>query len=164
MFAQMRPEADAAWADAAVTIPGCYHWTSGSAPAEGRWNPFDAAGLLRPAPGPPDGRFAAYIEEAVAAFLRTGFHGPLNYYRAIDPFFEIASGPYAGATVRQPSWFLTGAEDGLRAFQPDEAAMRRALPDLRGLTVIEGVGHWPQLEAADEVNQALLGFLAQLAG
>ncbi len=164
MFAQIRPEADAAWADAAVTIPGCYYWTSGQAPADERWHPFDAAGLLRPAPGPLDAIDPTYIGEAVAAFQQNGFHGPLNYYRAIDPFFAVASGPYAGATIRQPSWFLTGAEDGLRSFQPDEAAMRQALPGLRGLTVLDGIGHWPQLEAAEAVNRTLVAFLAQAAG
>ena len=159
MFAQVRPEADATWADAAATIPGCYYRTAGEAPAAERWDPFDAAGLLRPAPHPPRTIDPAYLDEAVAAFTRTGFHGALNYYRAIDPFFATATGPYAGATIRQPSWFLTGGEDGLRAFQPDEATLREALPGLRGVTVLDGIGHWPQLEAAEAVNRALLHFL-----
>ena len=163
MFAQMRPEAEAAWADAAVTIPACYYRTSGQAAAAERWNPFDAAGLLRAAPEPPDRINPAYLGEAVAAFQRSGFHGALNYYRAIDPFLAVASGPYAGATIAQPSWFLTGAEDGLRSFQPDEATLRRSLTDLRGLTVLDGIGHWPQLEAADQVSRTLVEFLSQVS-
>jgi len=43
MFRQMRPEAEAEWADAATTIPGMYYCTSGSAPADQRWDPFDPA-------------------------------------------------------------------------------------------------------------------------
>ena len=163
MFAQMRPEADAAWADAAATIPGCYYWTSGEPAAGERWDPFDPDGLLRPAPKRPETIDPAYLDEAVAAFARTGFHGPLSYYRALDPFFEVASGAYAGAIIRQPSWFLSGAEDGLRAFQPDEATMRKALPGLRGVTMLDGIGHWPQLEAAEAVNQTLLAFLQEIA-
>ena len=150
-------------ADAAVTIPGCYYWTSGEAPAGERWNPFDAGRLLRPTPEALRTIDPAYIEQAIAAFLRTGFHGPLNYYRPLDRFFETAAGPYAGATIRQPSWFLSGSEDGLRSLQPDEATMRKALPGLRGVTMLDGIGHWPQLEAAASVNQTLLEFLAQTA-
>ena len=162
MFAQMPQEADAQWADAAVTIPGCYYWTSGQAPADTRWEPFDPRrGLLRPAPEPLTGIDPGYLAEAVAAFARTGFHGPLNYYRAIDGFYALAAAPFAGRKLHQPAWFLTGADDGLRAFHPAENAMRQALPDLRGYTVLEGVGHWPQWEAAERVNAALLAFLAQ---
>lgn len=162
MFAQIKPEADAAWADAASVIPGFYYWSSGQAPAGERWDPFDAPGMLRPAPEPLTTIDPHYMIEAVSAFSRNGFHAPLNYYRAIEPFFEIASGAYAGAVIAQPSWFLTGTEDGLRAFQPDEQAMRSVLPDLRGYTRLDGVGHWPQLEAVDVVNEALLTFLAQI--
>ena len=54
---------------------------------------------------------ATYIADAVAAFTRTGFHGPLNYYRAIDPFTPN-SVAFAGAKIRQPPCFwrahLTG--------------------------------------------------------
>lgn len=161
MFDQMRPDADEAWANAAVTIPAVYYRTSGEASSGERWDPFDAAGMRRAVLKPPAVIPKDYLREAVAAFGRTGFHGALNYYRAIDPFFALASRAYAGATLRQPSWFLTGAEDALRSFVPDEATMRQALPDLRGITVLEGVGHWPQLEAPEAVNTALLSFLAQ---
>lgn len=163
MFAQMRPEADREWADAASTIPGVYYWTSGEAPEATRWNPFDKArGLLRPAPEPIRTMDPAYIREATEAFERTGFHGGLNYYRAIDTF-AARSRAYAGAIIRQPSYFLTGAADGLNSVtRATEASLRPALPGLRGLRSIEGVGHWPQLEAAGAVNEALLSFLAGL--
>ena len=163
MFAQMRPEADKAWADAARTIPGCYYWTSGQAPADTCWHPLvPSRGLLRAAPEPLRVIDPAYLEEAVASFTRTGFHGGLNYYRAIDPFYRFASSAYAGAVVRQPSFFLTGSRDGLNSVsQPSEATMRAALPGLRGFVTIEEAGHWPQLEAPEDVNAALLTFLAK---
>ncbi|MGF7146723.1 pimeloyl-ACP methyl ester carboxylesterase [Sphingomonas zeicaulis] len=165
MFSQIRPEADAAWVDAATTIPGNYYWTSGQAPEGLRWDPFDPArGLLRPAPEPLRTIDPAYIEEAVASFAETGFHGGLNYYRAIDSFYALVGRAYAGAVVPQPSFFLTGGRDGLNAVrQPSEAALRPALPGLRGFLSIEQAGHWPQLEAAEQVNAALTGFLAGLA-
>lgn len=167
MFRQMRPEADADWADAHETVPGMLYWTSGHAPEALRWDPFDPhRSLLRPAPAAealswldPD-----YLDEAIGSFSRNGFHGPLNYYRAIDPFFAAASGLYAGAVIRQPSWFLTGALDGLNAVrQPTEAGLRAVLPGLVGFTVLEGTGHWPQLEAPEALNETLIGFLEELA-
>ena len=37
--------------------------------------------------------------------------------------------------------------------------MRSNLADLRSFVMLEGVGHWPQLEAPDGTNAALLSFL-----
>jgi pimeloyl-ACP methyl ester carboxylesterase len=164
MFDQMRPEADAAWADAAVTIPGVYYWTSGQAPEDQAWDPFDPErGLRRPAPEPVSVIDPTYLRDVIDSFTRTGFHGGLNYYRAIDPFFALASGVYAGAVIRQPSFFLIGARDGLnRVRQPSEETLRPALPGLRGLVTLDGIGHWPQLEATERVNQEILAFLASL--
>ena len=36
------------------------------------------------------------------------------------------------------------------------------LTDLRSFNMLEGVGHWPQLEAPDATNAALLAFLQSL--
>lgn len=162
MFAQIQPEADALWADAAVTVPAIYHRLSGEAPTAERGRLFDLHSMIRPTGAPPGSIDPEYLAEAVAAFSQRGFHGPLNYYRALDPFFAIASGVYAGATIAQPASFLTGSEDVLRSFHPDEATMREAVTDLRGYTVLDGVGHWPQLEAPDAVNRSLLAFLAEV--
>lgn len=164
MFDQMRPESDAAWADAATTIPGVYYWTSGQAPEDQAWDPFDPdRGLRRPAPEPLRVVDREYLRDAVAAFSRTGFHGGLNYYRAIDPFFILASGVYAGAVIHQPSFFLIGARDGLnRVRQSSEETLRPSLPGLRGMVSLDGIGHWPHLEAPDQVNAELLAFLAGL--
>jgi len=163
MFRQMQPEADAEWSDAKTTIPAMYHWTSGYASLDERWDPFDPQkGFLRPAPGP-IGWASDYIDDAIAAFARTGFHGPLNYYRAIDTFLDVASGVFAGAIVRQPSAILMGELDGLNALGlPDEQNSKPFLPNLREYAILEGVGHWPQLEAPEAVNNHLLAFLKSL--
>lgn len=165
MFNQMRPEADAQWADAAVTIPGMYYWTSAEAPADERWDPLDPAkGLNRPSPiGLPDFVDADDAAAAIAEFERGGFHGPLNYYRAIQPYYDMA-GAFAGATVRQPSFFAFGFEDGLvKMREPDEDRLKKTATDLRGFLRLEGAGHWPQLEATERVNEALLGFLREVS-
>jgi len=164
-FDMMRAESDQAWANAAVTVPGMIYWTSGEAPEESRWNPFDPSrGLLRPAPTASRtiDSISSYIADAVAAFTCTGFHGPLNYYRAVEPFTRH-SAAFAGAKIRQPSMFLEGALDGLNLVaQPNAESMRSNLTDLRSFTILEGVGHWPQFEAPDATNVALLAFLKSL--
>jgi pimeloyl-ACP methyl ester carboxylesterase len=163
-FDMMKPESDKAWANAAVTVPGMLYWTSAEAPEASRWNPFDPSrSFLRPAPPMvPRTIDATYIADAVAAFTRTGFHGPLNYYRAIDPFTPN-SVAFAGAKIRQPSMFLAGTLDGLNLVTPPTPqSMRSNLTDLRSFVMLEGVGHWPQLEAPDATNAALLAFLKSL--
>lgn len=162
-FDMMRADSDREWANAEVTIPGMLYWTSGEAPEAGRWDPFaPTRNFLRPAPKPLQTIDSGYIADAVAAFTRTGFHGALNYYRAIDPFTRH-SAAFAGAKIRQPSMFLAGALDGLNVVaQPSREAMASNLLDLRSFVILEGVGHWPQLEAPDGTNAALLAFLQSL--
>jgi pimeloyl-ACP methyl ester carboxylesterase len=162
-FQMMKEESDQAWANAAVSIPGMLYWTSGEAPEESRWNPFDPSrSFLRPAPARLETIDAAYIVDAVAAFSRTGFHGALNYYRALDPFTRN-SAAFAGAKIRQPSMFIAGTLDGLnQVAQPNQELMRANLTDLRSFTMLEGVGHWPQLEAPNATNAALVAFLKSL--
>jgi pimeloyl-ACP methyl ester carboxylesterase len=164
MFAQMREEADLAWKKAETTIPGAYYWTSGEAPEATRWHPFDQArGLLRAAPETLRTIDADYLREAIESFEQTGFRGGLNYYRAIDTFNHIASRAYAGTVIQQPSFFLTGGRDGLNAVRmPTKETVLPAAPGLRGFSVIEKAGHWPQLETPDKVNAELLNFLFTL--
>lgn len=164
MFDQMRPEADAQWADAAVTYPSFLYWSSGSPPPADRWNPFTGnASMVRPAPvARPAWADPDDVAYAVAEFQRTGFHAPLNYYRAIQPFFD-ASAAFKGLVIRQPSFFLIGELDGLNAMRrTTEADLRPGLPGLLGFVQLSGVGHWPNREAPDAFNEALLGFLRDL--
>jgi len=164
MFRQIRPEADREWANATVTIPGMLYWTSGSAPEAERWDPFDPArGLLRASPiGVPDFADADDVAAAIKDFTHKGFNGPLNYYRAIEPFSAMANA-FAGATIRQPSFFMVGTADGLNKMRAiTEEALRPGLPGLRGFIALDGVGHWPQLEATEMVDKALIAFLNDL--
>jgi pimeloyl-ACP methyl ester carboxylesterase len=161
MFRQMRPEADDEWADAKKTLPAAFYWTSGEAPKEQRWHPMDInRGLLRPAPS----ELPSFVDPAdftvmVAQFEQNGFHRPLNYYRALESFLNMTSA-FAGRRIHIPSFFLVGATDGLNALHPGTPeVLRHVLTDLRGFIALPEVGHWPQLEAAEQTNTALLGFL-----
>ena len=161
MFEQIRPDADQIWADAGVTIPGMLYWASGSAPAAEAWDPFDPSrSLHRKAPDKlPTWIERDYLTHTVAEFRRTGFHGALNYYRAVQPFFDLSSA-YVGARISQPSTFIWGKSDGLfPIYHLTEAAMRERLPDLRGYIGLDGVGHWVQHEAANEVSDQLVRFV-----
>ncbi len=165
MFGQMRPEADDEWADAAVSLPGMFYWTSGDAPDAGRWDPMDPSrGLNRPSPvGLPGFVDPDDMLVAIGEFQRNGFHGPLNYYRAMQPYFDEA-GAFAGATIDQPSFFAFGEEDGMvKMRRVEEEGLRKLAPGLRGFLPLKRVGHWPQLEATDRVNEALLSFLQEVS-
>ncbi len=48
-----------------------------------------------------------YVAYNITEFLRTGFHGGLNYYRAADPYFYL-SAVYKGAKISQPSFYMAG--------------------------------------------------------
>jgi pimeloyl-ACP methyl ester carboxylesterase len=163
MFEQIKEESDKAWSNAAETIPGMFYWTSGEAPAETRWDPLDPSrGVLRPAPEPLRTIDQACVEDAIQEFTRTGFHGALNYYRAIDPFAK-QWGAFAGAKISQPSMFLSGLLDGLASVrQPKREAISTHLLDLRSFVLLPEVGHWPQLEAPEATSEALLDFLRSL--
>ena len=103
-----------------------------------------------------DEELAVYVE----TFERTGFTGGLNWYRAMDRSWELAE-PLAGRKVEQPAMFLTGERDPVRTFAPAEL-MDGWVTDLRAHVVIPGAGHWVNQERPDEVNAALLEFLAGL--
>lgn len=163
MFAQMKPEADALWADAAVTVPAMLYRLSGSPPLDAQWSPFDPVQkMTQPAPRDPDWTDPDDVAYLIAEYQRTGFHGGLNYYRSISYGFDLTAA-FKGAVVRQPSFFLVGERDGLNRIRPStEAALRQFLPGLRGFVSLPSVGHWPQREAAAAVCDALLGFLGGL--
>ena len=97
----------------------------------------------------------------VAALSKTGFSGGLNYYRNIDRNWELT--PHLdGKRIEQPALFVTGGDDIVRSFMPGKG-MERGFTDLRDFIVLEGAGHWIQQERPDEVNAALLSFLAGLS-
>ena len=137
-----------------------FYWASGSAPAAQAWSPLDPArSLHRPPPARlPNWIEGDYLAHNVSEFQRTGFHGALNYYRAVQPFFDL-SGPYVGATITPPSYFIWGKADGLfPIYQLTEAKMRDRCPGLVGFVGLDGVGHWVQHEAAEQVNRELITF------
>ncbi len=106
---------------------------------------------------------SADLDYYVSEFTRAGFRGGINYYRNFDTNWE-ATAHLAGATVDPPALFLAGADDVVISWFGDglERMMRRAVPDLRRLTLLPDAGHWVQQELPAEVNAELLDFLAEV--
>ncbi len=102
----------------------------------------------------------AYTQE----FQRSGFRGPLNWYRNFDRTWERTR-DLAGKKIEQPLLFIVGDRDPVLAFtRPQLDRMREAVPRLTGPVVLEGCGHWTQQERPAEVSAALIQFLADLPG
>lgn len=91
-----------------------------------------------------------------------GFRGPLNRYRNLDRDWEDLAA-WRGASIGVPALFIGGDRDGPTAWGASAIAKFAAtLPLLHDSLVLEGCGHWTQQERPDEVNAALLDFLAHL--
>ncbi|MFJ9818073.1 alpha/beta fold hydrolase [Streptomyces sp. NPDC101151] len=103
------------------------------------------------------------IAAYVAAFERSGFTGPLNWYRNLDRNWELTA-TWAGARIDVPALFVIGDRD--RAFPGRDGivdALSAAAPHHREPVIVAGAGHWVQQERPAEVGDALVSFLASLA-
>jgi pimeloyl-ACP methyl ester carboxylesterase len=106
-----------------------------------------------------EAEFGYYVTE----FRRTGFTGGLNWYRANDHVWrEKRDRPEEPVTV--PTLFMVGDRDPVHEIMGAGSldAMKELVPGLRAVRVLEGAGHFVQMEAADEVNAAMLAFLTGL--
>ncbi|MFC6639808.1 alpha/beta fold hydrolase [Sulfitobacter sp. JBTF-M27] len=146
---------------------GLLYSVSGDIGPEQQWDGFmDRGSGIRAALTVPD-KLPPWLSEDdlllyVSEFERTGFTGGFNYYRNIDAITAQLA-PFVGRTIEQPSFYLCGEYDLIAGNTPEaHAEMRSNLPDLRGLHVLAGAGHWLQQERADEVNERLIEFLASL--
>ena len=157
-------------ADIPATLRKTYHGASGAAgPSERAFisnKPRDATfleGLHDPDPLPAwltQEDLAYYAEQ----FRNSGFRGPLNRYRNVDPDWHELN-ELQGQLITQPALFIAGAADPVLSFIPGlamVALMDRFYVDLRGKVIVPGAGHWVQQEAPAAVNAAILPFLAAL--
>jgi pimeloyl-ACP methyl ester carboxylesterase len=97
----------------------------------------------------------------VDSFEASGFFGPVSWYRNLDRnYARVQSSPIAGMTM--PCWFIGGSKDLVIARDPTFEDRNRLVPGYRGMTIVDGAGHWTQQERPAETNAALLSYLAEL--
>ena len=102
------------------------------------------------------------IDVYVAAFTRSGFRGPLAWWRNIDRGWELLA-PFAGAEVTIPALYMVGERDFVAAaFSSVIAKQSTLVPKLRPAIMLPGCGHWTQQERAPEVSAAVIDFLRSL--
>ena len=156
-------------ADMRTALRKIYYSISGNAPDLGpSWLDRPAGGGLLDAMTDPD-PFPAWmtaedLDYFVQNFEAGGFRGPINRYRNQTRDFDAL--PEMGVTpVHQPSAFIAGSKDVVRFFVPGRDTytnLEELCPDLRVNLLIDGIGHWVQQEAPEQVNAALLEFLRGL--
>jgi pimeloyl-ACP methyl ester carboxylesterase len=117
--------------------------------------------------GPAPDTLPAWLTEAdvdvyTEAFKKSGFFGPVSFYRNMDANWG-RSKDIPASVYTFPTGFITGSLDPVNAMMPGAVeAMAEAMPDFRGGTVVEGAGHWVQQEKPEETDAALLAFLADV--
>lgn len=106
------------------------------------------------------------LDYFVSQFEISGLRGPFNRYRAqnID-WHEIPE--LEGKILEQPAFFITGTLDPVNFFVPsDQSLTDRIKPNYKNLLFaeeLEGIGHWTQQEAPEEVNSFITDFLNRVS-
>ncbi|HEU4726276.1 MAG TPA: alpha/beta hydrolase [Kofleriaceae bacterium] len=152
-------------ADVRAGLRRLLHAASGTAPPEQRWRMTVRDGFLDDMvdPGAAPAWFGEDALDALtAAFTRSGFHGGLAWYRNLDRNWEL-SAAFDGLTIHQPALFMMGDADAAYPSSREAIeALPLAVPGLRRTVILAGCGHWVGEERPDDVNAALLEFLAGL--
>lgn len=94
-------------------------------------------------------------EYFASAFARSGFTGPINWYRNWTANWERMEG--VPQTVKVPTLFI-GAEDDIVVSPEHIEGMRPFVTELDS-HVLADCGHWSQQEQPDEVNRILIDWL-----
>ncbi|TKC87301.1 alpha/beta hydrolase [Trinickia terrae] len=101
------------------------------------------------------------LQYLVGQFERSGFSGPVNWYRNIDRNWALTSF-LDGARIMQPTLFIAGEFDGvLKIASKDFEELEVNVPRLWKKHRVPKAGHWVQQERPDEVNEVILKFLAE---
>ncbi|MDX2234172.1 MAG: alpha/beta hydrolase [Hyphomonadaceae bacterium] len=99
---------------------------------------------------------AVYVE----AFSRTGFTGPINWYRNFTRNWEQAAA--YGDEIAVPCLMIT-AENDLVLPPSMSEGMEALIPRLSRHNVLNS-GHWTQQEQPDEVTEVIAGWMARTFG
>jgi pimeloyl-ACP methyl ester carboxylesterase len=106
----------------------------------------------------------ADIDFYAGEFKRSGFRGPLNYYRNIDRNWELMAA-FADVPVTVPALYVAGDRDMVVSFPGTDqllANLKQFVPALRNIQMLPGCGHWTQQERPGEVSAAIIDFVRGL--
>ncbi|KAJ9699644.1 hypothetical protein PVL29_005487 [Vitis rotundifolia] len=98
-------------------------------------------------------------------YQKTGFTGGLNYYRSLDRNWELTA-PFTGYQSKVPTKFIVGDQDltyntpGSKDFIHG-GGLKKYVPLLEDVVVMEGVGHFIHEEKSDEINKHIYDFFQQ---
>ncbi|KAL5060947.1 hypothetical protein RYX36_032551 [Vicia faba] len=96
-------------------------------------------------------------------FENTGFTGGLNYYRNLNLNWELTAA-WTGAEIKVPVKFITGDLDlvyvsmGTKQYI-ESGGFKKHVPNLEDVVIQEGVAHFNNQEAAEDVNNHIYEFI-----
>lgn len=102
------------------------------------------------------------VDYYASKYEKTGFTGGFNYYRALDLNWEL-NAPWTGAQIRVPAKFMVGDLDltyhapGTKDFI-HKGGLKKYVPFLEDVVVMEGVAHFIHEERPQEVTQHIHDF------
>ena len=119
--------------------------------------------LLEAVTAPPDKLPPWMTEEDLDYYVKmyeiSGFRGGINWYRNI-PTLHSDTPELDHAKITQPAIFVQGSRDIVEHMVSRESQLEN-FEDLRSVHVLDGIGHWVQVEATEELNKICLDFLAE---
>jgi pimeloyl-ACP methyl ester carboxylesterase len=166
-FQPVGPADDELGRDPRLTLAKTLYWASGDGfHVPSSLPPAEGTGFLDQMGDVPDDlpSWLSWddVEHYAEQFRHSGFFGPLSYYRNLDANYDVVRAvPFE--RIAMPVGFVAGDRDVVIARNPGHVeAMQKALPDVRSVVLLPGIGHWTQQEAPEAFNAALLDFLASL--
>ena len=120
--------------------------------------PLKGNALAEP-PSLPSWLTEADLDVYVEAYTRSGFRGPLAWWRNIDRGWELMSA-FIGAKLSVPALYIVGDRDFVGAVYGEDIKRQAAfVPKLRPVVSLRDCGHWTQQERAPEVSAAMIDFV-----
>ncbi|XP_047155205.1 epoxide hydrolase A-like [Vigna umbellata] len=99
----------------------------------------------------------------VSKFEKTGFTGPLNYYRNLNLNWELTA-PWSGGKIQVPVKFITGELDMVyTSLNMKEyihgGGFKQDVPNLEEVIVQKDVAHFNNQESAEEIGNYIYEFI-----